>query len=173
MGAKVTETIILAEKFADSDRFKALFRDGMTLVEESATFLDGEGRIHAKGLPRASAMLYGSESMRLTTRLMQLASWLLLQRSVNVGEMTKDQLLEEKKKIVFCELTDQLNNPAWHELPAEFTSLVSRSQALQNRVVNLDTELYGHRTRQPEPKSSNPVNQQINLLSTVFGNATR
>ena len=166
----MTETIILAEKFADSDRFKILFQDGMTLVEESAIFLDGDGRQHAKDLSRASAMLYGSESMRLTTRLMQLASWLLLQRSVNTGEMTREQLLEEKKKIVFSDQRDQVDNQAWQELPVDFVTLVARSKALQNRVVGLDAELYGHRRHQAEPKSANPVNQQINLLSTVFGN---
>ena len=73
----MSNTINLAEKFANSGQFKTLFQDGMNLVEESATYLDGEGREHAKALSRTGAMLYGSESMRLTTRLMQLASWLL------------------------------------------------------------------------------------------------
>ena len=71
----------------------------MNLVEESATYLDGEGREHAKALSRTGAMLYGSESMRLTTRLMQLASWLLLQRAANEGEMNREQLFEEKKNL--------------------------------------------------------------------------
>lgn len=168
----MTKTINLAEKFAHSEKFKKLFQDGMGLVEESATFLDGEGREHAKGLPRASAMLYGSESMRLTTRLMQLASWLLLQRAANEGEMTREQLLEEKKKITFSEMTTQSDNPAWNDLPTGFIDLVTRSQALQNRVVSLDTELYGHRSLEETSTAANPVNQQIDLLSTAFG-ATR
>ena len=37
--------------------------------------------------------------MRLTTRLMQLASWLLLHRAVNEGEMTLAQASKEKKKV--------------------------------------------------------------------------
>ena len=37
--------------------------------------------------------------MRLTTRLMQLASWLLVQRAVNEGEMTQDQAGQEKAKV--------------------------------------------------------------------------
>ena len=35
-----------------------------------------------------TALSYASESMRLTTRLMQLASWLLLQRAVAEGELS-------------------------------------------------------------------------------------
>ena len=94
----MSKPVNLAERFANSERFKSLFQDGMGLVEESAAYLDGEGRIAAKELPRSSAMLYGSESMRLTTRLMQIASWLLLQRAANEGEMDREQLLEEKKE---------------------------------------------------------------------------
>jgi len=165
----VSNTVNLAEKFAHSDKFKKLFQDGMSLVEESAAYLDGEGRNNAKGLPRASAMLYGSESMRLTTRLMQLASWLLLQRAVNEGEMSRDQILEEKKKIRLEETNDSSANPAWHDLPVEFIELVTRSLALQNRVITLDAELYGHSTPMEEVQHTNAVSQQIDLLSTAFG----
>ena len=68
----------------------------MTLVEEAAAYLDGPGRTEAKALPRMEALAYASESMRLTTRLMQLASWLLLQRAVNEGEMSQTQAATEK-----------------------------------------------------------------------------
>jgi len=165
----VSNTVNLAEKFAHSDKFKKLFQDGMSLVEESAAYLDGPGRDNAKGLPRTSAMLYGSESMRLTTRLMQLASWLLLQRAVNEGEMSRDQILEEKKKIRLEETNDSSDNPAWTDLPVEFIELVTRSLGLQNRVITLDAELYGHQSSKEEVLSSNPVSQQIDLLSTAFG----
>ncbi len=50
----------------------------MTLVEETADYLDGDGRHAARELPRPASIVYATESMRLTTRLMQLASWLLL-----------------------------------------------------------------------------------------------
>ena len=165
----MSNTVNLAEKFAHSDKFKKLFQDGMSLVEESAAYLDGPGRDNAKGLPRASAMLYGSESMRLTTRLMQLASWLLLQRAVNEGEMSRNQIVEEKKKIRLDETNDSSENQAWHDLPVDFIELVTRSLGLQNRVMTLDAELYGHRSTKEEIHHANPVSQQIDLLSTAFG----
>jgi len=165
----VSNTVNLAERFANSEAFKQLFQDGMGLVEESAAYLDGQGRQNAKGLSRTSAMLYGSESMRLTTRLMQIASWLLLQRAHNEAEMNRAQLLEEKKKIKLDETSPQTDNPGWNDLPADFLDLVSRSLALQARVTNLDKELYGHEIEQAPQKSTNPVGQQIDLLSTAFG----
>ena len=40
-------------------------------------------RSASKALSRPVALAYASESMRMTTRLMQIASWLLLRRAVN------------------------------------------------------------------------------------------
>ena len=56
-------------------------------------------REEAKALTRMPALAYANESMRLTTRLMQIASWLLLQRAVNEGELTQEQAKEEPKTV--------------------------------------------------------------------------
>ena len=95
-GAK---TIRLAERRVFSQSFKPLYNEGMGLVEQAAEYLDGQGRAEAKKLSRLAATLYAAESMRLTTRLMQVASWLLLQRAANSGEMTRDQVAAEKSKV--------------------------------------------------------------------------
>ena len=83
-------TISFAGHAASSPQFKGLYTEGMSLVEETASYLDGAGRVAAKSLPRMASVLYAAESMRLTTRLMQVASWLLLQRAINNGEMTRE-----------------------------------------------------------------------------------
>lgn len=159
-------TIRLAERFASSGGFRKLFQEGMGLVEESATYLDGAGRAAVKNMERGTSLVYGTESMRLTTRLMQLASWLLLQRAANNGEMDRPQLLEERKKVRLETLTEPLEGPEWPNLPDEFITLVKRSLALQKRIRKLDEEIYG---RERAPAGANPVDQQINLLSTALG----
>ncbi|MCF6321171.1 MAG: DUF1465 family protein [Rhizobiaceae bacterium] len=162
------QPIKLAEKYAYSDKFRDLFSEGMQLVEESATFLDGPGREAVKQLSRASSLLYGTESMRLTTRLMQLASWLLLQRAANEGEMSKEQILEEKEKVKLGNLPASKADLDGHDLPEKFMELVKKSLKLQSRIVRLDTELYGNRDQGAQSKI-NPVNDQIELISTAFG----
>ena len=74
-------TVSFAGRVAASSQFKSTYAEGMGLVEETAAYLDGPGRAAAKVLPRQASVLYAAESMRLTTRLMQMASWLLLQRA--------------------------------------------------------------------------------------------
>jgi regulator of CtrA degradation len=58
--------VSFASRLAGSESFKSLFREGMSLVEETAGYLDGDGREDAKALPRLSALAYATESMRLT-----------------------------------------------------------------------------------------------------------
>src|ERR1700730_18144692 len=91
--------VSFSERLANSQVFATLFRDGMGLVEETAAYLDGPGRQQSKKLERSAALVYATESMRLTTRLMQLASWLLLHRAVNEGEMSLAQANKEKTKV--------------------------------------------------------------------------
>src|SRR4030095_2471917 len=86
-------------RLASSQAFSLLFREGMSLVEETAGYLDGPGRRESKVLARNASLAYATESMRLTTRLMQLASWLLLHRAVNEGEMSLAQANKEKSKV--------------------------------------------------------------------------
>src|SRR3979490_2758514 len=91
--------VSFGERLASSQVVAGLFRAGVTPVEETAAYLDGPGRQDSKKLQRAAALAYATESMRLTTRLMQLASWLLLHRAVKEGEMSLAQVNQEKTKV--------------------------------------------------------------------------
>ena len=85
------DPVRFGQSFVGSDAFRALFQEGMELIEETAAYLDGPGREESRHLERQTSLVYASESMRLTTRLMQVASWLLLQRAVAEGEISPDQ----------------------------------------------------------------------------------
>src|ERR1700719_4584990 len=98
------DPVVLAKRRATGEAFSALFREGMALVEMTASYLDGPGRKEAKGLDRSAALAYATESMRLTTRLMQLASWLLLQRAVNEGELSRLQAERDKARITLKDM---------------------------------------------------------------------
>ena len=53
----------------------------------------------SRDLPRKTAMLYAGESMRVTTRLMQAASWLLVQRAVHDGDMEPEDATSERYRL--------------------------------------------------------------------------
>ena len=169
-GSRGAETVSFADRLVGSNTFHELFEHGMSLVEDTAAYLDSDGREAAKALPRAAAMAYATESMRLTTRLMQLASWLLLQRAVHEGEMTLEQAAQEKAKVRIHGLSSPGHGPGYDELPQRLRDLVAASVELQTRVQRLDSIFYsGDRPAVPEASGSNPVAEQMARLSSAFG----
>ena len=163
--ASEANAVSFSERLANSQVFAALFRDGMALVEETASYLDGAGRTESKRLERNAALVYATESMRLTTRLMQLASWLLLHRAVKEGEMTLAQASKEKSKVrlAACEPGDA---KAIAVLPAKLQELIARSTKLQIEVRRLDATM--HAAPSPKMAADNPVERQMGLLKAAF-----
>jgi regulator of CtrA degradation len=157
------QTIAFGDRLAASEAFLGLFREGMSLIEETAAYLDGPGRKDSRELSRAVALAYATESMRLTTRLMQLASWLLLQRAVNEGELTKDQARLDKGKMKIGGLSSDAAK-ASADLPEPLRMLIERSMRLQERVVHLDRLIYGG----DEAHGENPVGRDIARLKAAF-----
>src|SRR5580704_9729900 len=129
------------ERLAASQNFSQLFREGMKLVEETAAYLDGPGRQESKKLDRSTSLAYATESMRLTTRLMQLASWLLLHRAVNEGEMSLAQANQEKSKVKL-QVSDAATEDTMLLLPESLRELIERSVKLQERVRRLDATIH-------------------------------
>src|SRR5271163_2605023 len=139
---------------AVSGAFKDLFREGMTLVEEAAAYLDGPGREESRRLARPVALAYSTESMRLTTRLMQVASWLLLQRAVNEGELTTAQALSEKHRVRLAGQDIGCAAELFDELPAPLRQFSLKSVRLQARVAHLDRSMAVASELAPAPRSS-------------------
>src|SRR6202789_1042997 len=138
--------VSFSEKLANSQVFATLFRDGMALVEETASYLDGAGRQESKKLERSAALIYATESMRLTTRLMQLASWLLLHRAVKEGEMSLAQASKEKTKVKLAG-GDTGSEESMTLVPERRRALIELSKALQTDVRRLDAPMHA----KPDP----------------------
>jgi regulator of CtrA degradation len=162
------DPVVLAQHMAAGEAFGILFREGMALVESAATYLDGPGREEARQLSRSAALAYATESMRLTTRLMQIASWLLLQRAVNEGELSSDQARSEKTKVKLSAY-DPPHAESMAALPFRLRALIDQSRYLHERVTRLDGLIY-KQAAEPANEGDNPVERQIGLLRAAFGN---
>jgi regulator of CtrA degradation len=132
-----------AQAFTDSAMFDRTFDEGMALVEETARYLDGKGREEARVLPRKAAMLYAGESMRVTTRLMQAASWLLVQRAVRDGDMERDDAMSDRYRLGSREICLGESAEQTDILPVELNDLLVRSDNLYRRIARLDDSLFG------------------------------
>jgi regulator of CtrA degradation len=154
-------------RLAASGAFKDLFREGMAVVEEAAAYLDGPGREESRGLPRAVALAYSTESMRLTTRLMQVASWLLLQRAVNEGELTSSQAQAERVRVKLSREDYGCAPELFEQLPLDLRNLSHRSLRIQERVMHLDQGLVVAHSREPV-RARSEVASQVERLRAAF-----
>lgn len=154
----------LLRDFASSDLFDRTFKEGMALVEETAAYLDGDGRRDSRLLSREDALLYAGESMRLTTRLMQIASWLLVQRAVREGDMDATDACDDKYRISPL-AADAMASPK--VLPEGLLGLLDRSNRLYERISHLDKRMFVD--SEPAGDEVNPVLTQMQRLQSAFG----
>ncbi|MCX7340970.1 MAG: DUF1465 family protein [Hyphomicrobiales bacterium] len=159
-----------ARTFVVSDAFRALFREGMLLVEDTAAYLDGPGRDESRALPRDVALAYATESMRLTTRLMQIASWLLVQRAVSEGEISSDQARSEKNRVRIADVNAPTPEATLEQLPSRLRALMAASHRMQARVQHLEALVSIDIAPEAQaPVASNDVANQLDKLRAAFG----
>jgi regulator of CtrA degradation len=153
--------------FVRSELFDRTFREGMELVETTAAYLDGEGRRDSKLLSRAGALAYAGESMRLTTRLMQVASWLLVQRAVREGELDPREACQSRYRLG-AEAVCRAEASNHDDLPSGLQILLAQSERLYERVMHLDRRMF---VESPEEEAPNPVLSQLEKLQAAFASA--
>ncbi len=156
--------VSVVRDFASSDLFDRTFKEGMALVEETAAYLDGDGRRDSRLLSREDALLYAGESMRLTTRLMQIASWLLVQRAVREGDMEARDACDDKYRI------SPLSSDAGERntvLPGGLLNLLDRSNRLYERISHMDKRMFID--EEADEAAVNPVMSRMQMLHQAFG----
>jgi len=146
--------------FAGGKVFERVFTEGMALVEETAAYLDGPGRALTNELPREARLTYTSWSMELTTRLMQAASWLVMQKAVRDGDMRREEAFASKYRLNQESSSLDAKAQTGSGLPERFLELVTNAEALYERIIRLDEALYSGKPRRPE----NSVTHQIEAL---------
>ncbi len=160
--------VAIGPRIVASGGFDMLYREGMVLIEEVASYLDGDGRNESRGLPREASFLYATESMRLTTRLMQLASWLLLQRAVNEGELTAENARTEKEKVRFSATPTDRGGPGYDDMPERLRAFIAKGDRLFDRVQQFD-KLERGGVPDYAPASEGGIADQLARLKAAFG----
>ena len=103
--------------------------------------------------------------MRLTTRLMQIASWLLVQRAVREGDMEAVEACDDKYRLSALAKPTQIPIP--DSLPHGLLGLLDRANRLYERIAHMDKRMFLDATS--ESSEPNPVLSQMELLRNVFG----
>lgn len=153
----------LAAGMLGSSEFKTLYAEVMELVEDTANFLDHEGRAAAKLLGRNASIAYSKHSMELTTALMRAASACLALRAVREGQMKIDDALRD----VFA--AHPLMRPVsaidpQHGFPQRFVDLTDWANSLQKRLKAFSE----HLVAMDNAPTVNAVHDSLSSLRLAF-----
>ena len=114
------------------------YEEALKLAQEARDYLAyQEPRDRAELAPRAR-LVASCESMRMTARLTQVIAWLMIQRAVQEGEVSREEAAEDKYRLDghdVCGDTALIEN---QPLPPRLTELLERSLGLYERVARLD-----------------------------------
>jgi regulator of CtrA degradation len=137
----------------------SLYVEAMVLADEARSYFDRNGREERLALDPIARVGFSCESLKVTTRLMQVIAWLLTQRAVEAGELSPGQARTQARRLGEAAESDP---NAIEKLPAGAAHLVQASQELYARVRRLD-EGSGH----ADPRSS-PARTLLNRLERSF-----
>jgi regulator of CtrA degradation len=138
----------------------------MDLVEETAEYLDGAGRAESKHLTPPASHAYTSESIRLTTRLTQLASWLLVRRAIAAGEITAAEAHNHRHRVALSPQS-AVRPEGFDELPETFKRLISESHRLHDRILRLE-HIFANSAIPAANESASPVDGQLARIKLAF-----
>jgi regulator of CtrA degradation len=158
------EPVSFGERFTRSNQFDRVFKEGMALVERTAEYLDREGRSESRKLKPPVSLTYSTESMRLTTRLLDLASWLLIQRGIKNGEISREEAAARRSRLKLGGTGRPTHIVHFDQLPTKLQHLIEESFQITDRIVQLDRAIEGTAT----DGGANPVGEQLAQIESAF-----
>jgi regulator of CtrA degradation len=132
-----------ARKVTSPEIFRPIFDEGLDLLAEAAAYLEGEGREDSLSLPTAGKVAYLGLQMRLVASLTLIASWLMLHRAVQEGELTIPEVASDPQRPKVSELGPMAETRNMEALPPRMRSLAEKVGRFRARIEVIERGLYG------------------------------
>lgn len=113
----------------------ALYSEAMVLADEARTYFDEAGRAERETLDPLIRVSFSCESLKVTTRLMHVIAWVMIQRAVEAGEVPATTALDPRHRLGPAPVTDAT---LLAQLPSRARDLIEASTDLHRRVALFD-----------------------------------
>ena len=112
----------------------SLYTEAMLLADEARAYFDRHGREERESLDPLLRVGFSCESLKVTTRLMHVVAWLLTQRAVEAGEISRAHARKPTRRLGDAPESD---SALLARLPPAAQSLIEASRDLYARVQRL------------------------------------
>ena len=123
-----------------------LYVEAMVLADEARSYFDTAGRDDRLALDPLDRVGFSCESLKVTTRLMHVIAWLLTQRAVAAGELSRTQAGAAERRLGTAAETDAT---LLARLPEAAVELIRASEELYGRVSRLDQGSFAENAGSP------------------------
>ena len=124
--------------------FDSTFDEALALTREARDYLAYQEKADLSELSPVGRMAAACESMRMTARMTQVIAWLLVQKAVHAGDLTREEAALPKYRLAGQEGCDDIEPLAVEPLPERLIELLTRSHQMYQRIARLDAMFDGH-----------------------------
>lgn len=149
----------IAEKLIDE-----LYVEAMVLADEARSYLELSGMKDRDDVQPLMRIHLSCESLKITTRLMQVIAWLLTRRALARGEIDAVEAASEKYRLGDAAPTDQSSTLAF---PSDMRVLIAASESLYQRALRLEEQLVGG-LQDDRGVASSPARDLMHRLESAF-----
>ena len=134
----------------------SLYTEAMVLADEARYCFD-RNQLSGQLSPEIS-VAFSCESLKVTTRLMHSIAWLLNQKALRAGEISKEDALSDAKDLGYAPPSDRAQV---EHFPAEAQALIATSEELYGRLRRFSGQI-----RSQSPAMSEPLAMRERLRSS-------
>ena len=124
--------------------FDSTFEEALALTREARDYLSYQEKADLSELSPVGRMAASCESMRMTARMTQVVAWLLVQKAVHAGDLTREEATQPKYRLAGQEICDNVEPLAVEPLPDRLAALLARSHQMYRRIARLDAMFDSH-----------------------------
>ena len=131
----------MAEPVESLTFVNSVYTEALTLAQQAQDYLAGQARHERAEMTLVERALVTCEAMRLTARLSEVIAWLLTQRAVQVGELTREEAAQPAHRLSRKAPFAHADDATEAQLPPRLRELMDESHRLYRRVARLDDML--------------------------------
>jgi regulator of CtrA degradation len=149
----------------DQRILEAAYQEAMSITIDIAAYLEKDKIQVAKLTDRRLVIIHATESLRMSSCLMQSVAWFMIQMGVNKGEMTKEEAGQEKYRLGGRNICLATSHKDLQKLSEEFKELSHRSIEFYKRIDLIDQMF-----NEEEKTNKNPVHaMMLKIKENNFG----
>lgn len=121
--------------------FDSTFTEALALARDARDYFAYQEPSDAPGMDPVTRLAASCEAMRLTSRVTQMMAWLLVQKAVHAGELSRAQAALSENRLGGHAVCLEQCQVANLRLPEALEHLLARSHGMYQRIARLDATL--------------------------------